>query len=204
MIRLFGKDFGFLLCRVGTDNLLKFTPLIHTDRFLTMFQATMMQVTISSSRLPQYRERLIVGTMLSVSGFDVSRCAQSFRLTESSLLIRFNEDTTFEEITDHVSPLPEEAFRFRNQSEMIGLAKTNTQFPGTLLPVDTYLLYCWTSVCKEYGLFIFVRKWYISHTLCGRHRWNTWCENRLKTYSHWVIDVSYTYWKHGLQILLCL
>ncbi|KAH0855069.1 hypothetical protein HID58_020514, partial [Brassica napus] len=24
----------------------------------------------------------------------------------------------------------------------------------TLLPVDTYLLYCWTSVCKEYGLFI--------------------------------------------------
>ncbi|XP_022576028.1 uncharacterized protein LOC106453740 [Brassica napus] len=128
------------------------------DLLMVDVKATMMQVTISSSRLPQYRERLIVGTMFFVSGFDVSRCAQSFRLTESSLLIRFNENTTFEEITDHVSPLPEEAFRFRNQSEMIGLAKTNTQFPGTLLPVDTYLLYCWTSVCKEYGLFIFVRK----------------------------------------------
>uniref|UniRef100_A0A0D3CIL4 Uncharacterized protein n=1 Tax=Brassica oleracea var. oleracea TaxID=109376 RepID=A0A0D3CIL4_BRAOL len=66
---------------VGTDNLLKFTPLIRTDRFLTMFQATMMLVTISSSLLPQYRERLIAGTMFSMSGFDVSRCAQSFRLT---------------------------------------------------------------------------------------------------------------------------
>ncbi|KAF3589918.1 hypothetical protein F2Q69_00031133 [Brassica cretica] len=66
---------------VGTDNLLKFTPLIRTDRFLTMFQATMMQVTISSRLLPQYRERLIAGTMFSMSGFDVSRCAQSFRLT---------------------------------------------------------------------------------------------------------------------------
>ncbi|CAF1932801.1 unnamed protein product [Brassica napus] len=65
---------------VGTDNLLKFTPLIRTDRFLTMFQATMMQVTISSSHLLQYRERLIAGTMFSMS-VDVSRCAQSFRLT---------------------------------------------------------------------------------------------------------------------------
>ncbi|KAG5384156.1 hypothetical protein IGI04_035626, partial [Brassica rapa subsp. trilocularis] len=106
------------------------------DLLMVDVKATMMQVTISSSRLPQYRERLIVGTMFSVSGFDVSRCAQSFRLTESSLLIRFNENTTFEEITDHVSPLPEEAFRFRNQSEMIGLAKTNTQFPES----DIYLI----------------------------------------------------------------
>ncbi|CAN6885461.1 unnamed protein product [Brassica oleracea] len=38
-------------------------------------------LTISSSLLPQYRERLIAGTMFSMSGFDVSRCAQSFRLT---------------------------------------------------------------------------------------------------------------------------
>ncbi|KAG5397181.1 hypothetical protein IGI04_018995 [Brassica rapa subsp. trilocularis] len=105
------------------------------DLLMVDVKATMMQVTISSSRLPQYRERLIVGTMFFVSGFDVSRCAQSFRLTESSLLIRFNENTTFEEITDHVSPLREEAFRFRNQSEMIGLAKTNTQFPGEILGV---------------------------------------------------------------------
>ncbi|KAF2565327.1 hypothetical protein F2Q70_00027219 [Brassica cretica] len=108
----------------------EFTPFISTDRFLTAFQSTMMQVTISASRLPQFRERLHAGTMFSVSGFDISRCAQNFRLTDSPLMIRFNESTSFEELTEPVSPLAEEAFRFRNQQELIGLANTNTQLPG--------------------------------------------------------------------------
>ncbi|CAN6850258.1 unnamed protein product, partial [Brassica oleracea] len=92
----------------------------------------MMQVTISAGRLPQFREMLHAGTMFSVSGFDVSRCAQNFRLTDSSLMIRFNESTSFQELTEPVSPLPEKAFRFRNQSELIGLANTNTQLPNIL------------------------------------------------------------------------
>ncbi|WZZ73607.1 hypothetical protein YC2023_084977 [Brassica napus] len=94
----------------------------------------------ASHRLPQFREKLTAGTMFSVSGFDVSRCAQNFRLTDSSLLIRFNESTYFEELTEPVSPLPEEAFRFRNQSELIGLANTNTQLPGILHYNKTYFL----------------------------------------------------------------
>ncbi|KAF2551236.1 hypothetical protein F2Q68_00036019 [Brassica cretica] len=125
--------------RVNTDDPLEFTPLIITDRFLTMFQATMMQATISASHLPQFRERLTAGTMFSVSGFDVSRCAQNFRLTDSSLLIRFNESTYFEELTEPVSPLPEEAFRFCNQSELIGLANTNTQLPESDIDFKLYV-----------------------------------------------------------------
>ena len=139
LILLFSIEFGFLLDRVNTDDPLEFTPFIITDRFLTMFQATMMQATISASHLPQFRERLTAGTMFFVSGFDVSRCAQNFRLTDSSLLIRFNESTYFEELTEPVSPLPEEAFRFRNQQELIGLANRNTQLPGMLITNDTYL-----------------------------------------------------------------
>ncbi|KAF8092250.1 hypothetical protein N665_0420s0017 [Sinapis alba] len=94
--------------------------------------ATMMQASIVARMLPQYRERLTAGTMISISGFDVSRCAQNFRLTDSSMLIKFNESTTFEEIADPVSPLPEEAFQFRNQAELIGLANTNTQLPDII------------------------------------------------------------------------
>ena len=104
-----------------------------------MFQSTVMQVTISAGRLPQFREKLHVGTMFSVSGFDVSRCAQNFRLTDSSLMIRFNESTSFQELTEPDSPLPEEAFRFRNHSELIGLANTNTQLPGMLITAETSL-----------------------------------------------------------------
>ncbi|XP_013597271.1 PREDICTED: uncharacterized protein LOC106305450 [Brassica oleracea var. oleracea] len=102
------------------------------DLLMVDVNATMMQATISASHLPQFRERLTAGTMFFVSGFDVSRCAQNFRLTDSSLLIRFNESTYFEELTEPVSPLPEEAFRFCNQSELIGLANTNTQLPDII------------------------------------------------------------------------
>ncbi|KAG2322038.1 hypothetical protein Bca52824_015251 [Brassica carinata] len=65
--------------------------------------------------------------------FDVVRCAQNFRLTDSPLLIRFNDNTEFDDITEPVSPLPKEGFRFRNQAELVGLANTNTQLPGNVL-----------------------------------------------------------------------
>ncbi|KAH0882219.1 hypothetical protein HID58_058315, partial [Brassica napus] len=103
--------------------------LMWMDLLMVNVNSTVMQVTISAGRLPQFLEQLHAGTMFSVSGFDVSRCAQNFRLTDSSLMIRFNESTSFQELTEPVSPLPEEAFRFRNHSELIGLANTNTQLP---------------------------------------------------------------------------
>ncbi|CAN6817497.1 unnamed protein product [Brassica oleracea] len=62
-----------------------------------------------------------------ISGFDVARCAQNFKLADSFLIIRFNESTEFNVLADSVSPLPAEGFRFRNQTELVGLANTNTQ-----------------------------------------------------------------------------
>ncbi|KAF8118643.1 hypothetical protein N665_0003s0018 [Sinapis alba] len=78
-----------------------------------MFQATIIQATISLNRLPKFWERLSTGSMVS----------------DSSLMIRFNDLTSFEDLTDPVSPLPEEVFRFRNQTELIGLANKNTHLP---------------------------------------------------------------------------
>ncbi|CAN6882663.1 unnamed protein product [Brassica oleracea] len=75
---------------------------------------------------------IMQATIYSISGFDVARCAQSYRLSDSPLLIRFNELTDFEELTEPVSPLLEEGFRFRNQSELAGLANTNTQLPDII------------------------------------------------------------------------
>ncbi|CAF2067873.1 unnamed protein product, partial [Brassica napus] len=106
--------------------------LMWMDLLMVDVNSTMMQVTISASRFPQFREMLHAGTMFFVSGFDVSRCAQNFRLTDSSLMIRFSESTSFQVLTEPVSPLPEEAFRFRNQHELIGLANTNNQLPDII------------------------------------------------------------------------
>ncbi|CAN6925573.1 unnamed protein product [Brassica oleracea] len=106
--------------------------LMWMDLLMVDVNSTMMQVTISASRLPQFREMLHAGTLFSVSSFDVSRCAQNFWLTDSSLMIRFSESTSFQVLTEPVSHLPEEAFRFRNQQELIGLANTNNQLPDII------------------------------------------------------------------------
>ncbi|KAH0889565.1 hypothetical protein HID58_051994 [Brassica napus] len=92
-----------------------------------------MQATINANRLATFRSRLTVGSMYSISGFYVDRCVQNYRLTNSYLLIRFNDSNSLDELTELVSPLPEEGFRFRNQTELLGLANTNTQQPGTHL-----------------------------------------------------------------------
>ncbi|XP_033140554.1 uncharacterized protein LOC103854808 isoform X2 [Brassica rapa] len=110
------------------------------DMLLVDVNATMMQATISAHRVPRYQERLTAGAMYSMADFDVARCAQNFRLCDSSLMIRFNESTSFDEIDEPVSALPEEAFRFRDQSELIGLANTSTQLPdiiGEILSVKS-------------------------------------------------------------------
>ncbi|CAN6862516.1 unnamed protein product [Brassica oleracea] len=114
--------------------------LMWVDMLLVDVNATMMQATISAHRLPQYQERLTAGAMYSIADFYVARCAQNFRLSDSSLMIRFNKSTSFDEIDDPVSAFPEEAFRFRDQSELLGLANTNTQLPdiiGEILSVKS-------------------------------------------------------------------
>ncbi|XP_056841679.1 uncharacterized protein LOC108837924 isoform X2 [Raphanus sativus] len=87
---------------------------------------------LKRGNLPTFRRRLAAGTMYSISGFDVAKRAQNVRLSVSSFLIRFTDTTSFEKLIEPVSPLPQEGFRFRNQTELVGLANTNTQFPDII------------------------------------------------------------------------
>ncbi|KAF3545639.1 hypothetical protein DY000_02001571 [Brassica cretica] len=91
--------------------------LMWFDLLLIDVNSTMMQATIYANRLSRFRSKLAAGTMFTISGFDVTRCAQNFRLTDSPLMIRFNDSTAFDELTKPVSPLPEEGFRFRDHSQ---------------------------------------------------------------------------------------
>ncbi|CAN7052480.1 unnamed protein product [Brassica rapa subsp. trilocularis] len=102
------------------------------DMLLIDVNSTIMHATIYDNRLPRFLSMLATGKMFSISGFDGARCAQNYRLTDSPLLLRFSDLTDFDELTEPVSPLPQEGFRFCNHSELAGLAKTNTQLPGGL------------------------------------------------------------------------
>ncbi|CAF1983509.1 unnamed protein product [Brassica napus] len=106
--------------------------LMWVDMLLMDVNSTLMQATINTNRLPKFRDRLAAGTIYSVSGFDVARCAQNFKLADSSLMIRFSDSTEFDVLSDPVSPIPAEGFRFRNQTELVGLANTNTHLPDII------------------------------------------------------------------------
>lgn len=89
-----------------------------------------MQATVNVSRLATYRPYLQAGSMYSVTGFDVTRCNQNFRLSNSSLLIRFSDATALAELTEPAFPIPKECFRFRNHRGILSLANSNTQLSG--------------------------------------------------------------------------
>ncbi|KAH0885114.1 hypothetical protein HID58_061210 [Brassica napus] len=95
-------------------------------------QATMMPASVNVNRLATHQTNLEAGTVYSLTGFEVTRCNQDYRLSDSSLLIRFTDSTTFEKITDPAVPIPLESFRFRNYSEMLRLANSNNQLPDLI------------------------------------------------------------------------
>ncbi|CAF1855301.1 unnamed protein product [Brassica napus] len=94
--------------------------------------ATMMPASVNVNRLATHQTNLEAGTVYSLTGFEVTRCNQDYRLSDSSLLIRFTDSTTFEKITDPAVPIPLESFRFRNYSEMLRLANSNNQLPDLI------------------------------------------------------------------------
>ncbi|KAF2544505.1 hypothetical protein F2Q68_00030292 [Brassica cretica] len=138
-----GKCFSIVKVRLlrfcEARNVMRGGDLMWLDMFMVdvniyrpPFLATIMQATINANQFATFRPRLTAVSMYSISRFDVARCAQNFRLSDSSLLIRFNDMTSLDVLTDLVSPLPEESFRLCNQTKVLGLANTNTQLPGEI------------------------------------------------------------------------
>nr|VDD25727.1 unnamed protein product [Brassica oleracea] len=48
------------------------------------------------------------------------------------MMIRFGESTSFDEITEPAIPIGVESLRFRDHSELLGLANTNTLLPDLI------------------------------------------------------------------------
>ncbi|KAL0661146.1 hypothetical protein Bca4012_097983 [Brassica carinata] len=76
----------------------------------------MMPATVNVNRLAIHMPNLKVGSLYSLAGFDVTRCNQNYRLSDSSMMIRFSDSTCFDEITEPAIPIGVESFRFASCS----------------------------------------------------------------------------------------
>ncbi|KAF2553259.1 hypothetical protein F2Q68_00033569 [Brassica cretica] len=82
------------------------------DMLMVDLNGTIMVASISAKRLILFRSRLIAGAVYSVSGFFVSDCAPTLRLTDSSLMII-------------------------NEAELLELASASTELPAELSAVKS-------------------------------------------------------------------
>ncbi|CAN7045582.1 unnamed protein product [Brassica oleracea var. botrytis] len=110
--------------------------LMGVDMLLPDSQSTMMPATVNVNRLAIHMPNLKAGSLYSLAGFDVTRCNQNYRLSDSSMMIRFGDSTCFDEITEPAIPIGVESFQFHNHSELLGLANTNFQLSNNYHSTD--------------------------------------------------------------------
>ncbi|KAG2248749.1 hypothetical protein Bca52824_088377 [Brassica carinata] len=91
----------------------------HGRHALTRLAVNHDAATVNVNRLATHLTNLEEGSVYSLTGFEVTHCNQNYRLSDSSLLIRFTDSTSFKKVTEPAVPIPLESFRFRNYSEIL-------------------------------------------------------------------------------------
>lgn len=135
-----------------------------------------MQAKISTKRLSLFQHRLITGLMYSVSGFDVTPCAPNFKLSNHSLMIRFTDSTSLEELSEPVLALPEEGFQFYNETELQHLADTNTDI--------TSIFRIHTNIIFGQTLCVSLLHWRVLWVILPKEKIMLWQRSNLISYSY--------------------
>ncbi|KAH0884567.1 hypothetical protein HID58_060663 [Brassica napus] len=113
-------------------NVKKGGELMWIDLLFVDEKSTLIHGTINSHRLKKYGDQFSEGSLHSMSGFDVTRSPNNFKISDFPLAIRFNDHTAFELLTDSVNPIPDEMFRFRTHQQLLALANTGTHLPDLI------------------------------------------------------------------------
>ncbi|KAF3587892.1 hypothetical protein F2Q69_00029816 [Brassica cretica] len=106
--------------------------LMSVDMLFVDEQSTLIHGTVNTSRSQTYRQDFNEGSIYSLSGFDVTRSNNNFRLSDAPVSVRFGEGTRFTRVTDSDKVIPTEMFRFRSYDQLLALANTNRQLPDIL------------------------------------------------------------------------
>ncbi|XP_013607716.1 PREDICTED: uncharacterized protein LOC106314385 [Brassica oleracea var. oleracea] len=113
------------------------TAEVRLLRFWEARNSTLIHGSINSSRIDTFRRRLSEGSVYFLSGFDIARSNPKFRLFDSPVSIRFNDETFFETKTDSDKDIPTELFRFRSHEQLLTLANTNRDLPDIVGEVSS-------------------------------------------------------------------
>ncbi|KAG2312750.1 hypothetical protein Bca52824_024307 [Brassica carinata] len=113
-------------------NINKRGELMSVEMLLIDESETLVQGCLPAGFQSQFRERLIEGSVYTLSGFDVTRSNPKFRLTDGPVSIRFNEGTAVEKLASTARTIPTEHFRFRTHKQILELANSGRQLPDVI------------------------------------------------------------------------
>ncbi|KAG2281959.1 hypothetical protein Bca52824_053179 [Brassica carinata] len=94
--------------------------------------SSLIQASVSVHRLNTFRELLREGAMYELSGFDVTRSNNRFKLGFSAVAIRLNKFTNMVEVHVVANLIPTEMFRFQSVDQLMSLANTNVELPNII------------------------------------------------------------------------
>ncbi|KAL0797217.1 hypothetical protein Bca101_068594 [Brassica carinata] len=113
-------------------NINKRGELMSVEMLLIDESDTLVQGCLPAGFQSQFRERLIEGSVYTLSGFDVTRSNPKFRLTDGPVSIRFNECTAVEKLASTARTIPTEHVRFRTHKQILELANSGRQLPDVI------------------------------------------------------------------------
>ncbi|KAH0906434.1 hypothetical protein HID58_038261 [Brassica napus] len=90
--------------------------------------SSLIQAFVSVHRLNTFRE-LREGAIYELSGFDVTKSNNCFKLCDSVVAISLNKFTKMVEVPAVANPIPTEMFRFRSAEQLMSLGNTNVELP---------------------------------------------------------------------------
>ncbi|KAF3583643.1 hypothetical protein F2Q69_00031960 [Brassica cretica] len=103
---------------------------LRAGRCSNTVESTLIHGTVNATRSQTYRQDFNEGFIYSLSGFDVTRSNNNFRLSDALVSIRFGEGIRFTQVTDSDKVIPTEMFRFQSYDQLLALANTDRQLPG--------------------------------------------------------------------------
>ncbi|CAF1838362.1 unnamed protein product [Brassica oleracea var. botrytis] len=118
--------------RIVVTRLLRFWEARNAKKGGELMGSSLIQASVPVHRLNTFRELLREGAMYELSGFDVSRSNNHFKLFDSVVAIWLNEFTKMVEVPAVANHIPTEMFRFRSVEQLMSLANTNVELPDII------------------------------------------------------------------------
>ncbi|CDY39958.1 BnaC06g40360D [Brassica napus] len=125
---------------------------------------------IPAARSGHYRPGLRSGSIVKVSSFEVARCTNMYKITESPFVIWFLPQTTIDEVLVNAPIINLQKFMLRKFEHLQALANTNLELPGLFLITQEAYFTCIAQIVEV----VAQKGWYyVSCTHCVKEVGNS-------------------------------